>query len=40
MLRKVRNHKERIANQAIALMEAGETAMPLQRGDPLEKFKQ
>lgn len=39
MLRKVRSHKEGISDQAIALMEAGETTMPLQLGDPLEKFK-
>ena len=39
MLRKVRSHKEAISDRAIALMEAGETSMPLQLGDPLEKFK-
>jgi len=39
LLRKVRSHKERISDRAIALMEAGETSMPLQLGDPLEKFK-
>jgi energy-coupling factor transporter ATP-binding protein EcfA2 len=40
MLRKVRSHKEAISDRAISLMEAGETTMPLQLGDPLEKFKQ
>lgn len=40
MLRKVRSHKEGISDQALALMEAGVTSMPLQWEDPLEKFKQ
>ena len=40
MLRKVRSHKEGISDRAIALMNAGETSMPLELGDPLEKFKQ
>ena len=40
MLRKVRSHKEGISDQAIALIEAGQTTMPLPLGDPLEKFKQ
>lgn len=39
MLRKVRSHKEGISDRAIALMAAGETSMPLQLGDPLERFK-
>jgi energy-coupling factor transporter ATP-binding protein EcfA2 len=39
MLRKVRSHKENISDRAIALMEAGETSMPLSFADPLEKFK-
>ncbi len=40
MLRKVRSHKEGISDRALKLMDAGETSMPLQLGDPLEKFKQ
>ena len=39
MLRKVRSHKEGISDRALALMDAGETSMPLKLSDPLEKFK-
>lgn len=40
MLRKVRSHKEGISDRAITLMAAGATSMPLELGDPLEKFKE
>jgi len=39
LLRKVRSHRESIAEQAIALSKAGHTSMPLDSSDPLQNFK-
>lgn len=36
--RKIRRHKDEVANQAIALQAAGEESMRLEFADPLEKF--